>query len=814
MHSFFQDLRYGFRMLAKNPGFTAIAVLTLALGIGANTTIFSVVNAVLLQPLPYEQPERVMSLLGVDSRNNEHGRPFSYPDFVDYRKQNSTLEYVSGYTDGGDTLTAPGEPLHIHVESVSFDMFNLLRAKPLIGRTFVAAEDQPGMHVAILSYGLWKKRFGGEPQVTSKSMTIGGHVYTIVGVMPEAFQFPIDEEPRDLWTTMSGIQTSTGPDKPMSEERGAHFMSVLGRLKPGASIQQANADLATISAGLEKQYPDTDSHMGAEVMPHAQAMVGDIKPVLLMVLGAVAFLLLIACANTANLLLARAAGRQREMAIRASMGAGRSRILRQLLTESILLALAGGALGLLIAVWGTKLFANLSTIHIPRLRSTEVDWRVLVFTLGISVFTGVLFGLAPALHSLRFDLFHSLKEGGRNATEGIGHARLRSLLVVFEVSISVLLLIGASLLLESMVHLLHASPGFDPKGVLTFNIDLPDVQYGKPEQSIAFYKQLLERVRTVPGVKSASGVLPLPLANDIIRSTFEIEGKPVAKSDEPRTHFRSVGLDYFQTMRIPLVAGRDFNSRDERNSTQVVIINQALARKFFPNENPIGKHIKPGVSDEGPGKMREIVGVVGDVKHRALWNPPDPESYVPYAQTAIGQMYVVARTDGDPMSLLPAMREQVKAIDAQLPVYAPKTMDEYVASSIAQRKFTSLLCGVFAAVGLVLAVVGLFGVMSYTVSQRTHELGVRVAVGAEKTDILRLILDQGMRMTLLGIGVGLVGTFAITRVLSNQLFGISASDPLTFFGVAFLLALVALAACYIPARRATRVDPMVALRYE
>lgn len=815
MRSFLQDVRYGLRMLAKNPGFSAVAILTLALGIGANTTIFSVVNAVLLQPLPFQEPHRLVAVQGVDLRNNEHGRPLSYPDFADFRKENRTLESMAGYTDSGATLTEPGEPIHVHPEAVSFNMFDLLRAKPLLGRTFLPEEDQAGAHVAILSYGLWKKRFGGAEDVAGKSMKMDGQLYTVVGVMPETFQFPIDEEPRDLWTTLSGLMsTSTPGDKPMSEERGAHFLAVLGRLKPGITLQQANADIATIAANLEKQYPGTNRHLSAEFRPQIEALVGDIKPVLLMVLGAVAFLLLIACANTANLLLARAAGRQREMAIRVSIGAGRSRILRQLLTESILLSLAGGALGLLIAVWGTNLFASLPAVHIPRLKATEVDWRVLVFTLGISVLTGLLFGLAPALHSLRFDLFRSLKEGGRNATEGAGHARLRSLLVVFEVSLSVVLLIGASLLLESMLHLLRASPGFDPSGVLTFNIDLPDVRYGKPEQSILFYKQLLERVRAIPGVKSASGVLPLPLANDIIRTTFEIEGQPVVKGEEPRTYFRSVGLDYFQTMRIPLVAGRDFTPRDDRNATQVVIVNQTLARKFFPNENPIGKHIKPGVSDTGPEKMREIVGVVGDVKHRTLWNPPDPEVYVPYEQVAIGQMYVVARTDGDPMSLLPSMREQVKALDAELPVYTPKTLDDYVSSSIAGRKFISILCGVFAAVGLILATVGLFGVMSYTVSQRTHELGVRVAIGAEKQDVLRLILSQGMVMTLAGIGVGLLGTLGVSQLLKNELFGVTATDPLTFLGVGLLLTLVALAACYLPARRATRVDPIVALRYE
>ena len=815
MNAIWQDLRYGLRMLAKSPGFAAVAILTLAVGIGANTTIFSVVNAVLLRPLPFPEPERLVSVGGIDLRNNEHDRALSYPDFVDFRKQNRTLESLAAYSSGDATLTNAGEPLHLRTEIVSAELFSVLRAAPLVGRTFTEDEDRLGTRVVVLSHTLWSTRFAGDPQIAGKSIRLDGKDYSIVGVMPADFQFPLDAQPRDLWTTMAVMMgPSPSGDKPMTEERDAHFMNAIGRLKPGISLQQANDDAAAVAAGLAKQFPDSNGHFGIGMRAQIDALVGDVRSVLFAVLGAVAFLLLIACANTANLLLSRAAGRQREMAIRVSMGAGRSRVLRQLLTESVLLATGGGALGLLFAVWGTKLFATLATVPIPRLKATEVDLRVLGFTLGVSLLTAMIFGLVPALQSLRFDLYPSLKEGGRNATEGLSHARLRNLLVISEVSLSVVLLIGASLLLESMLHLVHESPGFDPRGVLTFNVNLPDVRYGKPEQSILFYKQLLEKLRDVPGVQSASGVLPLPLSDEVIRTTFEIAGRPVAPSDAPLTHFRSIGLDYFQTMHIPLVAGRDFNARDTRDAAQVVIINQALARKFFPNENPLGKHIKPGVSDTGPGKMREIVGVVGDVKHRALWRQPDPESYVPYDQVAIGQMFVVMRTAGDPLSVLPAVREQVKALDPELPIYEVQTLDDYVAASIATRKFISILCAIFAAAGLLLAVVGLFGVMSYTVAQRTHELGVRVAVGAAKLDILRLILRQGMAMTVAGIVIGLIGTFGVSRVLASQLFGITPTDPLTFVGVALLLASVALAACYVPARKATRVDPLVALRYE
>jgi predicted permease len=802
-------------MLAKSPGFAAVAILTLALGIGATTTIFSVVNAVLLQPLPFPEPNRLVSAVGIDARNNEHGRPLSYPDFVDLRKQNRTLESIAAYDSADFTLTGAGEPLHVTGEMVSADIFTVLRATPALGRAFTSTEDQVGTRVAILSHSLWKSRFGADPNIAGKPIRLDGQMYTVVGVMPADFQFPLDSEPRALWTTMTGLMTlSPGDDKPASEQRGAHFLATIGRLQPGVTLQQANLDTAAIAAGLEKQFPDTDGHLSMGLRPQIDTLVGDIRPVLLMVLGAVAFLLLIACANTANLLLARAATRQREMAIRISMGAGRARVLRQLLTESVLLSLAGGALGLLMAVWGTKLFTTLEIVQIPRLNSATVDLRVLGFSLLVSLLTGVIFGLAPAMHALRFDLFPSLKEGGRSATEGKSHSRLRILLVIFEVSLSVVLLIGASLLLESMLHIVRQSPGFDPHGLLSFNINLPDVRYGKPEQSILFYQQLLERLRAIPGVKNASAVLPLPLSEDNIRTTFEIEGRPVAKSDEPRTYFRSIDPDYFQTMHIRLIAGREFSARDVRDGVQVVIVNKTFAHKFFPNEDAIGKHIKPGVSDNGPDKMREIVGVVEDVKHRTLWRDPDPESYVPYAQAAIGGLSVVLRTDTNPLSLLPAVREQVRAMDPELPVYAPKTMDDYVSASIAGRKFISILCGVFAGVGLLLTVVGLFGVVSYTVAQRTHELGVRVAVGAKKLDILQLILRQGMAMTFAGIVIGLIGTLGISRVLTSELFGIKPTDPLTFIGVAVLLAGVALAACYLPARRATRVDPMVALRYE
>ena len=814
MNSLWQDIRYALRVLAKQPGFTAVVVLTLALGIGANTAILSIVNAVILEPLPFSDSKQLVELHGTDAHLGDMHRALSYPDFADFRAQNRTLESVAAYDTNTATLSGSGEPRHLDTALVSANLFNVLRTTPLLGRTFVAFEDQPGTHSAILSYHLWTSQFGANPHIVGHSITLDAKAYTVVGVMPASFQFPLTAQPRDLWTTFGERMVSNGTDPPMTSERGAHFLTAIGRLKPGVSLLRANADADAIGGALAKQYPDTDGHLSLALQPEIEAMVGDVRPVLLMVVGAVGFLLLIACSNAANLLLARAAGRQREMAIRASMGAGRARVLRQLLTESVMLALAGGLLGLFFAVWGTTLLAGVPSLQIPRLAQTGIDLRVLAFTLGVSVFTGIIFGMAPAWHASRFNLFLSLKEGGRSSSESKRASRARNILVVAQVSLAVILLVGASLLVESMVHLTRQSPGFDPNGVMTFNLDLPDARYGKPEQSIVFFRDLLAHIRSLPGVQTASAVLPLPMSDDIIRTSFEIEGRPMAKSDLPRVHFRIVAQDYIRTMHIPLIAGRDLTPRDERNTSQVVLINEALARRYFPNENPIGKHIKPGVADTGEEKMREIVGVVGDVHHRNLWQATDPECYVPYDQAALGAMSIVVRAQGDPMNLLPSIREQVRALDTELPIYKARDLRDYVSDSVAQRRFTSLLVSVFAAAGLVLATVGLFGLISYSVEQRRIEIGIRIAVGAEKSDIIGMVLRSGVTLALAGIVVGLAGTLALSGVLKSQLFGVTATDPLTFIGVAIGLIAVATAACYIPAWRAASADPLVALRNE
>jgi predicted permease len=814
MNSLWQDIRYAVRVLAKQPGFTAVVILTLALGIGANTAIFSIVNAVILEPLPFPESQRLVRLQGTDVHLNDLHRALSYPDFTDYRAQNRTLESVAAYDTNTSTLTGSGEPLHVETSTVSANLFDVLRAKPLLGRTFIASEDQPGTRVAILSHRMWTSHFGANPDIVGHTVVLDSKPFVVVGVMPASFQFPLSSQPPELWTTFGDQMISNFTEEPMTSQRGAHFLGSIGRLKSGVSLQEANADANAVGAALEKQYPDTNGHLSLVLQPEIEAMVGDIRPVLMMVLGSVGFLLLIACSNAANLLLARAAGRRREMAIRASMGAGRIRVLRQLLTESVLLALAGGLLGLFLAVWGTTLLASLPSLQIPRLAQAGIDLRVLAFTLGVSVFTGVLFGMAPAWHASRFNLFLSLKEGGRASSESKSASRARNMLVVAQVSLAVILLVGASLLIESMVHLTRQSPGFDPNNVLTFNLDLPDARYGKPEQSIAFFRDLLTRIRALPGVQTASAVLPLPMGDDIIRTSFQIEGRPVAKSEEPRVHFRIVAQDYIQTMHIPLIAGRDLTPRDNRTGAPVVLINEALARRYFPNENPIGKHIKPAVTDSGPEKMREIVGVVGDVRHRNLWQATDPECYVPYDQAALGAMNIVIRAQGNPMNLLPSIREQVRALDTELPIYKAREMREYVEASVAQRKFTSTLVSVFAAAGLLLATVGLFALISYSVEQRRNEIGIRVAVGAERSDIIRMVLRSGVALALAGVVIGLVFTLAISSVLKNQLFGVTATDPMTFAGVALALVAVATAACYIPAWRAANADPVVALRNE
>jgi len=814
MGTLWLDIKYGVRMLGKKPGFTAIAVLTLALGIGANTTIFSILNAVLLQPLPFSEPHRLVTVWGTDVRNGDFHRTLSYPDFSDLRDQNRSLEGVAAYDEGTFSLTGRGEAAQLHGGIVSANLLSVLRESPELGNGFTPADDQPGARVVLLSHALWKARYGGDPGIVGQTMTLNERPYTVVGVMPATFQFPLNTAPVDLWTTMAEEMVSSDGSSPITAERGAHFLAAIGRLKAGTTIEQANADSTAVAAALEKQYPDDDGHLGLALQAAADALVGDVRQSLWLLFGAVGFVLLIACANVANLLLARGAWREREIAVRAALGAGGYRMVRQLLTESILLSLTGGIAGLLIAMSATKYLATLPALQIPRIAQTRLDWKALLFMTGVSVLTGIIFGLAPALHSRKVDLASTLKTGGRTEMGNKSQAKMRRLLVVAEVSLALMLLVGAALMGESVMNLWRVPPGFDAHGVLTFDINLPSTRYGKPEQSAAFYRELLERVRATPGVKSASGIFPLPLSDSQVRTTFVVEGRPVPKNEEPRTEFRTVGLDYFLTMKIPLLAGREFTAHDDMHGTQVVIINEAMAKKYFAGENPIGKRIRPDAAPLGEPPMREIVGVVGNVKHRSLTAEADPESYMPYEQESIGDMTMVVRAEGDPLALVPAMREQVKAIDAQVPLYRVRTLESYISDSTAQKRFTGMMYGTFAGLGLALAVVGLYGVMSHLVAQRTHEIGVRLAVGAARADILRMVLRYGMSLSAIGMGLGTVGALALSRVLASQLFGVTATDGWTYVAVIATLGLVSAAACYVPARRATRVDPIVALRYE
>jgi predicted permease len=814
MYTLLQDIRYAARMLTKSPGFAIVAIVTLALGIGANTAIFSVVDAVLLKPLPYPQPNRIAAVWGTHEKLAENRRALSFPDFLDVQKQNSVLEHVAVYTDATTSLTGAGEPLHLTAEKVSSDMFAVLNVRPILGRGFLPDEDKPGHDVAILSYQLWKGHFGGDPNIIGRGVVFDGRSNSIVGVLPPDFAFPFNSDAIDIWQTFSRDATSTSPDPAMTEQRGAHFLSSLARLKPGVTYAQANAELSAIGNRLALQYPDTNKYMSFRSESALDGLVGDLRPQLFVLLGAVAFVLLIGCANVANLLLARATSRQREIAIRAAMGAGRARIVRQLLIESAMVSFAGGACGLIVAVWGSEFIARLAAEQFPRVAGTTVDARVLAFTFAASVLTGLLFGIAPAMQLSHQPLGEILKEGGRSSSQSGRQQRLRNLLIVTETALAVMLLASAGLLIESLTHLQRVNPGFNSHGVLTFAVSLPDSRYSKNTQNESFFGQLGERLRAIPGVESASTGVPLPFSDAVIRTSYEIEGHPVAKSDQPHTHFRAVGLEYFRTMEIPLLQGRVFGETDRDGSPNVVIVNKALVDKSFHGENPIGKRIKPGIATIGEAPWREIVGVIGDVKTGGLDKPDQPESYVPEEQLGIEWQYAVVRSSLPPETLVPAIREQMRALDKDLPVYDVRTMDEYVGRSIAQPRLDSALLAIFAALALVLAMVGIYGVMSYGVAQRTNEIGIRMTLGAQQRDVLRLVMGQGIVVAGIGVLIGIVGSIEVTRLLATLLFGVSPGDPATLAGVALILVACALLACYIPARRAMRVDPMVAMRYE
>jgi putative ABC transport system permease protein len=798
----FQDLRFGLRMLLKHKGFTAIAILTLSLGVGANTAIFSVVNAVLLRPLPFAEPERLLWFGGWAGADKEQG--VTPADFLDYREQCQSFTQIAASVSDGIpmNLSGGGEPERIKGGYVTANYLDVFGVKPILGRTFGAEEVERGELVAVLSYALWERRFGADPSIINRKITLDNRKFTVIGVMQPRFQYPPGVE---IWQPFSFPASLQSPFR----SREFHFLRPIARLKPGVTRAQAQAEVETIARRLQSLYPKTNANQSLFLWPLQERLVGNIRLTLLTLLGAVGCVLLIACANVANLLLARASARGREIAVRSALGASRGRVVRQLLTESLALAALGGLGGMLLAKWGVKLLVALSADYLPRADEVRINATVFGFTLAVALLTGLLFGLAPALQSARLDLTEALKEGAKSAGSGARRHRTLNLLVVGEVALAMMLLIGAGLLINSFVRLQQVSPGFDEKNLLTARIDIPN-PYAQPEKKKQFFEQLQLRVAALPGVEAVGMVTELPLARQSSDFNFNIEGRPEpAPGQSPHADIRNVNHGYFRAMRIPLLKGRYFTEADVRDNAKVVLISDELARLYFTGENPLSQHLLMGA----PGKESfEIIGVVGDVRHRGLDRGLRQTIYSPSLR--LGYTNLVIRTTNDPVSLAAAVRREVTAIDPNQPVADIKTMERWVSESVAQPRFRTLLLGLFSGAALLLAMVGIYGVMSYAVTQRVHELGVRMALGARAGDVLRLVISQGMKLALAGVAIGLAAAFALTRLIKDLLFGVRATDPLTFVTIALLLAGVALVACYLPARRATKVDPMVALRHE
>ena len=812
----FKELRYAVRGLLKRPAFSVVAVLTLALGIGANTAIFSVVNATLLRPLPFKDPERVVMIWGYlpQMAQTADKLPNSAANFLGLKSQSQSFERLAVFRSWSWQLTGGGEPELLRGARVSADFFEAVGAGPMLGRAFTTEEDLPNRApVAIISHGLWQRHFGGDRNVLGKTIILTGQNAMVVGVMPEGFQFPGGANmipglqfalQNDVWVPLAFTDEER-------QRQGNLNLATIGRLKPGVSAAQGEAELRAIQQGL----PLGTIGFTLNVLPLHQQMVGTIRKPLLVLLATVAFVLLIACANIANLLLARATSRQKEIAIRAALGAARKRIVGQLLTESLLLSLTGGAIGLLLAVWGNSLLVSLIPREVPRINDVGVDARILLFTLGVSIVTGLIFGLVPALQASRFDLNQSLKEGVRGMTSGVRHNRLRSLLVVSEIAMALVLLIGAALLMKSFVRLLHVNPGFNPANVLTLDVQLPTVspsRYERNEEQAAFFERVLAQVQALPGVESAGGVVSLPLSGAFESTDVILEGQESEQHDaqRPEADYTSVTPEYFATLQIPLLQGRQFTAQDKSDAPFTIIVNDILAARLWPNENPIGKRLRVGFED----KQREVIGVVGSIKQTTLDAKARPAMYMPHLQAPTPGLTLLVRTRGEPLSMAAAVRQEVRAIDRDVPVTQVQTMEKVLGASVAQPRFSMLVVGLFAVLALFLSAVGIYGVMAYAVSRRAHEIGVRMALGAGANQVLKLVLKDGMTLALAGIALGLIGAFALTRLMASLLFGIGAKDPATFISVAVFLALIAFIACYIPARRATKVDPLIALRNE
>lgn len=808
-----QDVRYGARMLAKHKAFTAVAVITLALGIGANTAIFSVVNELLLRPLPYRDAERIAMLWEVSPQGRRQNTT-SRANFRAWRDQNSSFAQMAAFTDQRFNLTGDGEPEELSVQMATPEIFKVFGVDPILGRTFSPDDDGAGKTpVVVLSYALWQRRFGGQSNIIGQPITLNGVKFTIIGVMPASFQFHIKHRsgtgrPAELWTILPM------PIGPGANERG-RFLSVVARLKDGVSAEQAGAELRTIEARLSDEAPQFNKNYSAEVLPLREQFFGNVRRPLWLMLGAVGFVLLIACANVANLLLSLATAREKEIALRAALGARRGRIVRQLLTESLLLALLGSALGLGFAWIGIKALVAISPRDLISLQSVGLNVSVLLWTLGVSLLTGMIFGLAPALHISRLNLNDSLKEGGKSeSAQAGGSRRLRSALVVSEIALAVVLLASAGLLIKSFVRLQQVDRGFDTDNILTMVVRLPDAGYKEDPQVVNFFVQALERIRSLPAVRSAGVINFLPLYGGLGSSTgFKIEGRPEPPPGQgPGTDVRVVDAGYFETMGIPLLRGRNFSNLELREPRRVILINEALARKHFGNEEPIGKRLDVAMF-ENP-IWCEIIGVVGNVRYDSLIDESPPAVYFPHPDLAYSFMTLVIRTDGEPASLAPAVQREIRGLDPNQPVSDVRTMDQVMSEWVSRSRFNTLLLGLFAGLATLLSAVGIFGVMNYSVALRTRELGLRLAIGAQPRQVLLLVLKQGLVLTAVGVAVGLAAAFALTRLLSGLLFGVEAVDVSTFTTISILLVFVSLLACYLPARRAMRIDPLRALRYE
>jgi len=803
------DFKYALRMLIKAPGFTGIAVLTLALGIGANSAIFSVIDTVLLRPLPFQNPDQLVMIWAHTAKNPKDKDVASIPDFIDYQEQSHSFGAVAAYTRAGSILSVTGESQPIEGLAVSSTLFDVLKTQPMLGRAYTRDEDKAGAApVVLFSHGLWKRAFGSDPKIVGQQVMLSGRSYTVLGVMPPDWRYPVQGNAVEYVTPLVPlVQTAV-------TNRGGHAFSLVARLKAGVGVHQAEAEMNAIAARLAQQYPDTNTDRLISVIPLHDDIVGEIRTALIVLLSAVALVLLIACANVANLLLARAAVRNREMAIRAALGAGRARIVRQLLSESLLLALLGGVGGLLLAGWGVDLLKALGPQDVPRIGDIGINMTVCAFALAISILSTVAFGLVPALQISRSDVNEALQHGSKGSTSGRGN-RVRSALVISQVALSLLLLAGAGLLIKSFFNLRATSPGFDASRVLTADVTVPRVKYPESDQQIQFHTKLLSKLTALPGVQVAGGVNPLPFSGNSRGSTFAIAGQPpIAPGNHPGASHLTVEPGYFRAMSIPILTGREFNEHDTKDSAKVLIVNEAFARKFLPNENPIGHHVI--IDREKPNPpASEIVGVVGDSRHDTLREPPEAEFYEAFPQAPERRVSVVLRTAATNLSGLDiAFARAVHELDGDVFVPKLQPMATLLSGSLAAPRFNMILLGVFAGVAMLLAAVGIYGVIAYSVTQRTKEIGIRMALGAQRADMLRMILRQSLGLVVAGLLIGLATAFAVTRLLDSLLYGVGANDVSVYLGVVFLLGAAALLASFLPARRAMKVNPIVALHYE